>query len=223
MATVLFGDVVKSRRDAKGSTDWLRTLVGELESAYPPADRVADFEFTQGDEIQGLLAHVGRPARRSPAGGPPSGAPQDAMGDRRRGDRPRPRPGHAAHRPRVPARSRAPRGGGHPQGRPCHLDGRQADDLLLDEPRAAPRRAARRPDDPATRDRSAAARRGSTPVRGGRAAARQPGDDLGRGRPRSLALDRAPGACTRRTVRGGRRSGLRAPVAGTPVALEAVR
>jgi hypothetical protein len=56
MATVLFGDVVKSRRDSKGSTDWLRTLVAELESAYPPVDRVAGFEFTQGDEIQGLLS-----------------------------------------------------------------------------------------------------------------------------------------------------------------------
>ena len=56
MATVLFGDVVKSRRDSKGSTDWLRTLVTELEAAYPPEERIADFEFTQGDEIQGLLS-----------------------------------------------------------------------------------------------------------------------------------------------------------------------
>lgn len=53
---VLFGDVIRSRRDATGSTEWLRTLVEELESAYPPFERLADFEFTQGDEIQGLLA-----------------------------------------------------------------------------------------------------------------------------------------------------------------------
>lgn len=55
-AIVLFGDVVRSRRDSGGSTAWLRTLVEELEGAYPPGDRLANFEFTQGDEIQGLLA-----------------------------------------------------------------------------------------------------------------------------------------------------------------------
>ena len=54
-ATVLFGDVVRSRRDSTGSTAWLRTLVAELEAAYPPDQRLADFEFTQGDEVQGLL------------------------------------------------------------------------------------------------------------------------------------------------------------------------
>jgi DNA-binding CsgD family transcriptional regulator len=54
-ATVLFGDVVQSRRDSSGSTAWLRALIEELEAAYPPANRLADFEFTQGDEIQGLL------------------------------------------------------------------------------------------------------------------------------------------------------------------------
>jgi DNA-binding NarL/FixJ family response regulator len=55
-AIVLFGDVIRSRRDSSGSTAWLRTLIEELEQAYPPAQRLADFEFTQGDEIQGLLA-----------------------------------------------------------------------------------------------------------------------------------------------------------------------
>jgi hypothetical protein len=54
-AIVLFGDVVRSRRDSSGSTAWLRTLVKELEAAYPSSERLADFEFTQGDEIQGLL------------------------------------------------------------------------------------------------------------------------------------------------------------------------
>src|SRR3954454_17149586 len=53
---VLVGDVVRSRRDAPGSTAWLRTLGAELEEAYPPEDRLAEFEFTQGDELQGLLA-----------------------------------------------------------------------------------------------------------------------------------------------------------------------
>jgi DNA-binding CsgD family transcriptional regulator len=52
---VLFGDVIRSSRDATGSTAWLRALVAELEVAFPPAGRLADFEFTQGDEIQGLL------------------------------------------------------------------------------------------------------------------------------------------------------------------------
>lgn len=54
-AIVLFGDVIRSRRDATGSTTWLRTLASELEAAYPAETRLADFEFTQGDEIQGLL------------------------------------------------------------------------------------------------------------------------------------------------------------------------
>ena len=54
-AIVLFGDVIRSRRDSSGSTAWLRTLAAELASTYPPSERLADFEFTQGDEIQGLL------------------------------------------------------------------------------------------------------------------------------------------------------------------------
>jgi DNA-binding CsgD family transcriptional regulator len=60
-AIVLFGDVIRSRRDASGSTEWLRTLVQELEKTYSPADRLADFEFTQGDEIQGLLVITADP------------------------------------------------------------------------------------------------------------------------------------------------------------------
>jgi DNA-binding CsgD family transcriptional regulator len=58
---VIFGDVVRSRRDAPGSTAWLRTLAAELEEAVPPSDRLADFEFTQGDELQGLLARGADP------------------------------------------------------------------------------------------------------------------------------------------------------------------
>ena len=52
---VLFGDVVRSRRDAGAATAWLRTLTSELEAAYPRTVRLARFEFTQGDEVQGLL------------------------------------------------------------------------------------------------------------------------------------------------------------------------
>jgi RNA polymerase sigma factor (sigma-70 family) len=55
MGMVLFGDVVGSRRDSVGSTAWLRELVAELDSAYGTA-RLAPFGFTQGDELQGLLA-----------------------------------------------------------------------------------------------------------------------------------------------------------------------
>jgi hypothetical protein len=53
---VVFGDVVRSRRDAPASTVWLRALAAELEEAFPQGERLAEFEFTQGDELQGLLA-----------------------------------------------------------------------------------------------------------------------------------------------------------------------
>ncbi len=53
---VVFGDVIGSRRDSPGATTWLRLLTAELATAYPAADRLAEFEFTQGDELQGLLA-----------------------------------------------------------------------------------------------------------------------------------------------------------------------
>lgn len=52
---VLFGDVVDSRRDP-GATTFLRSLCAELEAAYPRDARLASFGFTQGDELQGLLA-----------------------------------------------------------------------------------------------------------------------------------------------------------------------
>ena len=54
-AYVLFGDVIKSRRDAVSATAWLRTISAEFAAAYPPQHRIARFEFTQGDELQGLL------------------------------------------------------------------------------------------------------------------------------------------------------------------------
>ena len=55
-ALVLFGDVVRSRRDASAATSWLRVLTADLSAAYRARERLAPFEFTQGDEIQGLLA-----------------------------------------------------------------------------------------------------------------------------------------------------------------------
>ncbi len=52
---MLFGDVVDSRRDP-GSAAWLRSLRDDLDAAYTRARRLAPFGFTQGDELQGLLA-----------------------------------------------------------------------------------------------------------------------------------------------------------------------
>ena len=55
-ALVLFGDVIRSRRDSVKSTAWLRVLRADLTAAYPGLALLAPFEFTQGDELQGLLA-----------------------------------------------------------------------------------------------------------------------------------------------------------------------
>jgi len=60
-ATVLFGDVVDSRRDA-GASDHLRSLRDELDAAYA-TERLAATGFTQGDEIQLLLAPGADPFR----------------------------------------------------------------------------------------------------------------------------------------------------------------
>jgi DNA-binding CsgD family transcriptional regulator len=49
----VFGDVVGSRAGAPAATAWLERLRAQLERTCP--DRLAAFEFTQGDEIQGLL------------------------------------------------------------------------------------------------------------------------------------------------------------------------
>jgi hypothetical protein len=58
---VLFGDVIRSRRDAPAATAWLRILRADLQTAYPPDERLAPFEFTQGDELQGLLPAAADP------------------------------------------------------------------------------------------------------------------------------------------------------------------
>ena len=52
LGVVLFGDVIRSRRDAPAATGWLRTLSTELNETYVASDRLAPFEFTQGDDGQ---------------------------------------------------------------------------------------------------------------------------------------------------------------------------
>jgi len=54
IGVVLFGDVVHSRRRPTRSAEWLETLAAELDAAYGD-QALARFEFTQGDELQGLL------------------------------------------------------------------------------------------------------------------------------------------------------------------------
>lgn len=49
----IIGDVVGSRASAVAATAWLELLRDHLERSHP--GRLAAFEFTQGDEIQGLL------------------------------------------------------------------------------------------------------------------------------------------------------------------------
>ena len=63
LAAVLFGDVIRSRRDSVAATAWLRTLTADLAEAYPASDVLASFEFTQGDELQGLLVATADPTR----------------------------------------------------------------------------------------------------------------------------------------------------------------
>jgi predicted DNA-binding protein (UPF0251 family) len=55
LGVVLFGDVADSRADSARAANWLRTLSHELDRHYAD-ERLAPFGFTQGDEIQGLLA-----------------------------------------------------------------------------------------------------------------------------------------------------------------------
>jgi DNA-binding CsgD family transcriptional regulator len=59
LGIVLFGDVVASRSIA-GSTTWLRALRADLGKGTR-TDRLAPFEFTQGDEVQGLLTPTADP------------------------------------------------------------------------------------------------------------------------------------------------------------------
>ena len=61
LALVVFGDVIRSRHDAPAATDWLRILAADLNAAYADGERLAPFEFTQGDELQGLVASDSNP------------------------------------------------------------------------------------------------------------------------------------------------------------------
>jgi DNA-binding CsgD family transcriptional regulator len=63
LAVVLFGDVIRSRRDSVAATAWLRTLTADLADAYPASNVLAPFEFTQGDELQGMLVASADPTR----------------------------------------------------------------------------------------------------------------------------------------------------------------
>ena len=134
-ALVLFGDVIRSRRDAPAATAWLRTLHGRPRRRRTPRTMsLAPFEFTQGDELQGLLAPGADPDAARSCGRPsiPSARP-DALGRRRRRRRPRPRAGDAAERPGVHRRPRAARDRRPPaaSGSPSS-SGDPATDELLD-------------------------------------------------------------------------------------------
>ena len=59
-AIVVFGDVIHSRTDPAGSSAWLRVLCAGLQSAFAE-QALAEFGFTQGDELQGLLRRTGDP------------------------------------------------------------------------------------------------------------------------------------------------------------------
>ena len=62
-ALVLFGDVIRSRREPIAATAWLRVLTEDLTEAYADGERLAPFEFTHGDELQGLLRTTANPMR----------------------------------------------------------------------------------------------------------------------------------------------------------------
>ena len=118
VGTVVFGDVVDSRHDP-GSSAWLRSLCADLEAAYPRDARLASFAFTQGDEIQGLLAPDADPFLARPARRPAAGRADAALGGRRGRGRARHRARDGAHRARVPRR---PGGDRTRQGAPRRAD-----------------------------------------------------------------------------------------------------
>lgn len=61
-AVVLFGDVVRSRERSRAAVAWLESLCRLLDALYG-SERLAAFEFTQGDELQGLLRPAADPFR----------------------------------------------------------------------------------------------------------------------------------------------------------------
>lgn len=58
---VLFGDIVRSRSRRDGAR-WLETLRSTLSAAYK-TEAISRFEFTQGDELQGLIKPGADPFR----------------------------------------------------------------------------------------------------------------------------------------------------------------
>ncbi len=77
---VVFGDVIASRDAPSNATGWLGSLSRSLDEAYRD-ERLASFEFTQGDEIQGLLRPGADPFRAVVSsmlrpGGGPDGVPR---------------------------------------------------------------------------------------------------------------------------------------------------
>ncbi len=103
-ATVLFGDVVDSRADP-GASAFLRTLRDELEAAYGTGG-LAPAGFTQGDELQLLLAPGADPFARGPARRAPSRCARAPLGGRRR-------------RRAAPGAGPRPSGPGRPSSRPA--------------------------------------------------------------------------------------------------------
>ena len=131
--TVVFGDVVDSRHDP-GPSAWLRSLCADFEAAYPREARLASFAFTQGDEIQGLLAPGADPFLAVLRGALRPGRADAALGDRRGRRRARYRAGDRADGPGVPrrpgARSVAPEA--HRDGLIALTGDAEADALLAE-------------------------------------------------------------------------------------------
>lgn len=75
---MVFGDVVRSRADPEGSTRWLTRLCATLDRTYGD-DRLAPFDFTQGDEVQGLLRPTADPFRAVMIAGLADDAKERAM------------------------------------------------------------------------------------------------------------------------------------------------
>ena len=169
-----------------------------LEEAYPAADRVASFGFTQGDELQGLLATTADPFRAVLLGALHEGCTPDALVDRARRGRARDRAGHGTGRGRVHPGPRGARHGEAPPRGDRHLDRRARRRPAPRRPRPAPGRAPRRADAEPGTDRPADAHRGPAP--GGRRglARRQPGDRERRARARAHPLHRPTSRCATR-------------------------
>ena len=130
-ATVLFGDVVDSRADP-GASAFLRALRDELEAAYGTR-RLAPAGFTQGDELQLLLAPAADPFTAVLRAALHPGRPRAALGRRRRGGARRDRARDRADGPGVRrARELLERAKARREGLLAVTGDAAADALLLD-------------------------------------------------------------------------------------------